>query len=190
MRNTNIQNELNNIKNEKYARMDNSRLFYSEESYNRWYSMYELAKQYRVNHNGSAPAENYKTKDGVTLGKWESTQREFRKSGELLQERIDLLDEINFSWNVFDKRWMVGYEELKTYKNKYKNTNVPGKYVTDNGFKLGDWCDRQRKAAKPAPPSHAKRNRQALSVHRKKLLDDIGFIWIPSQYKKKTKKSK
>jgi len=188
MRNTDIQNELNSIKDQKYAKMADSRLLYAEQSYNKWYTMYELAKQYRIDHNGSAPTEDYITKDGITLGKWEGTQREFRKSNELSQDRIDLLDAINFSWNVFDVRWDNAYNELKNYKKKYKNVDVSISYTTDNGFKLGEWCFRQRKLVRKIPPSHTKRNGKALSAHRKKLLNDIGFVWTPSQSKKKLKK--
>jgi hypothetical protein len=177
MRNPDIQNELNSIKNQKFAKIKDGHLYQIEQANNRWLNMYELAKQYRIDHNGNPPTESYKTKDGIALGRWESIQREFRKSGELSQERIDLLDAINFSWDVPDRNWILAYNELKLYKKKFKSVKVPESYITENGFKLGSWCSRQRKAVRPLPPSHAKKNRKQLSKVRKKMLDDIGFIW-------------
>lgn len=62
-----------------------------------WGKSYLIYKEYcEVNHTNHAPyEEKYK---GLAVGNWESRQRTAYKKGELSQEKIDLLNKINFPW--------------------------------------------------------------------------------------------
>ena len=51
--------------------------------------------------------------------------------------RAELVDATTQSWYFW-------FGLLKQYLEKYGNTKVPAKYSTEEGFKLGSWCDTQR----------------------------------------------
>lgn len=63
----------------------------------------------------------------------------------------------------------VGFDYLLGFKEAYGHVDVPGRYKSPNGFKLGIWVSHQR--------VNKKNNR--LPAERVKRLDDIGFIWDP-----------
>jgi hypothetical protein len=119
------------------------------------------------------------------LGRWVHTQRHMRrlkdrggKSG-MTQGRIDLLDQLGFSWEVKPDparprvSWQVRFEELKDHYQKY------GHFVVDptSQPELYKWCCEQRMQLKgfdkPVPPG--KNARKRMSVERAKALNDIGF---------------
>lgn len=136
-----------------------------------WNKMYKQLVKHINKYGNTSVIKNYK------LANWCETQRGYFKTNELSQERIDALNDVNFAWDFFSSKWNVGYEELKKYISTYGHAYVPSSYTTDKGFKLGQWCSIQRKLSRPAPPSHAVKNRQGISPDRKKMLDDIGFLW-------------
>ena len=123
--------------------------------------MYGKLKQYlEENNNTSMPIK--KTK----LGKWIGNQRSRRKIGKVSEERIQLLDEIGFSWDPFEEEWRETYQLLKKYIEEYSNANVPQRHR-----QLGSWVQTQRN----------NRKSEKLSEERIKLLDDVDFIWDPKE---------
>jgi len=88
-------------------------------------------------------------------------------------ERIIDLERIGFTWELkHDIEWRKRYEELCEYKRKYNTCLVPAKY--EQNKKLGLWVMTQRRqnilmmAGKPS----------RMTKERKRLLNDIGFVWI------------
>lgn len=73
-----------------------------------------------------------------------------------------------------EERWQQRYKELQAYKRRYKDCRVPAHWKNNPG--LAKWVTKQRSL---------KRIGKLLSS-RKKLLDDIGFIWSQSNNVNKT----
>ena len=69
-----------------------------------WRSMYNLLVQYyRENGNTNVPGRH------PTLGKWVNRNRMARKNGKLSDERIKLLDDIDFIWDTREDNWRKMY---------------------------------------------------------------------------------
>ena len=100
-----------------------------------WMEKYGQLKLY-VEENGNANVPQ----DESRLGGWVSRQRESYKNGTLLTERTDLLNEINFIWDVLDYNWQNKYEELKKYVIEHGSANIPKNHPT-----LGIWVNNLRR---------------------------------------------
>ena len=95
------------------------------------------------------------------LARWVSTQRVYFNNGTLNQERIDLLNKINFTWSVEDSQWNERFQNYKTFVEE--NGSQP--FATHKEF--GDWMKHQRKLKKSGK----------LSSERIDLLDQVGISW-------------
>jgi len=71
----------------------------------------------------------------------------------------------------FRKNWNEYYEDLKEYKNKYHDCNVPQFWSTDR--KLGKWVAKQRYQYN----LKMRNEKSQLTDTRMLLLDQIGFNW-------------
>jgi len=86
-----------------------------------------------------------------------------------IQERIDLLDDIDFSWDPYEEQWILRYKELKAYKDEHGDTLVPSR--SKDG--LGNWVHHQG-----VQHDRFVRGEDSLvSQKRIQLLNDIGFVW-------------
>jgi len=82
----------------------------------------------------------------------------------MLKERASKLDSIWFTWGMkLDARWDTMFEELRKYKDREGQGNVPHSYF-DNP-ELGRWVSRQGV------------QRLKTLKERTSKLDLIGFIW-------------
>ena len=63
--------------------------------------------------------------------------------------------------------WYKMYEVAKNYYNKYQNLQIPAKYVTSDGIKIGAWISNQRRNYK----------NKKLSEEQIKLLNSVGMVW-------------
>ena len=97
------------------------------------------------------------------LGMWVQHQRQFYKKGILPQERIDLLESIDFVWEPFDEAWMARFDELVDFKNENGDCNVP-----KGQGSLGWWVNEQRVNYKNGK----------LSQERIEFLESVGFEWV------------
>ena len=81
----------------------------------RWLDNFELAKQFYVeNHHLNVPISNLK------LYRFISYQKELYASGNLSQEKIDLLNSIGIVWNKYDK--MLNAQLTKRRLNRIKDS--------------------------------------------------------------------
>ena len=130
-----------------------------------WKMMYGQLLKYKKKYKStSVPTRTFD--DNRSLGQWVVKQRCCYKNNKLSQDRINLLNSINFDWNPFDTQWTEIYERLLAYKNKYKSTSVPTTFEVD-GRRLGRWVDNQRRLY----------NINKLSEDRINQLNSIGFVW-------------
>lgn len=106
-----------------------------------------------------------KYEDNALYG-WVRGQRTHYKSGKLSQERIDLLNEIEFIWDQYEYQWNKNYREIGEFYQK--NGSFTVSKVTNK--QLNDWVNGQRKNLKLGK----------ISLERYELLDKIGF-WKPHE---------
>lgn len=139
----------------------------------KWNFMYSLAKEYYI-QNGNLLIENnytvYNHETQYNLGLWIANQRRNYKKSKLSEERINLLNEIEMVWDVFDANWEFMYGLAKEFYKEYKDLLIPNSYtVVKNGitYNLGTWIFTQK--------NNYKKNN--LSGEKIRLLNEIGMIW-------------
>jgi len=121
----------------------------------KWTDMYDRLVAYKEKYETTLVPISWK--GDPKLGLWVSHQRTRCNR----KERVDLLNNIGFVWDVADYTWMKMYHRLVAYKEKYETTCVPKKCEEDP--QLGLWVRRQRQYCK--------------DEKRVDLLEDIDFVW-------------
>ena len=99
------------------------------------------------------------------LSNWVQAQRLAYKKGELSSDKVKRLQTVGFKWVLQVQEvlpWENYYKRLLIFRQQYGHCNVPGNYQDK---KLAQWVMRQRKISDSVPQE------------RKKLLNDIGFVW-------------
>lgn len=139
-----------------------------------WEQYYHAAAQYFEENGHLQPPKSYKTKDGMALGSWLTTQRRVRAGqvpGSLDRQRIAKLDAIGMVWeNRLDLAWERGFAAAVEYYAKNGNLNVTAQYTTADGYKLGMWIVNQRQ-------TKANNKSCTLTPERIRRLDEIGMVW-------------
>ncbi len=128
----------------------------------KWQKQYrELKKYIKDNGNHLVPSDN------PIIGRWVVKQRSMYSQGKLSQNRIKLLNEIGFIWDLDEHAWQLKYKELKLYIEKNGDALVRRSHPT-----LGRWTLHQRNLynLKKLPDKHFL------------LLEEIGFIWNPRDH--------
>ncbi|MBE6140381.1 MAG: hypothetical protein E7172_02470 [Firmicutes bacterium] len=127
-----------------------------------WFKYYDLAKKYFSYHEHLAIPEKYKTLNGFAedlsgypLGVWLRRQRQDYQKGLLNEEKVALLNEINFNEQQKFLKWLKMYELAKNYYEFHGNLEMPHNFKTINGFEydesgfaLGLWLTNQRQQYK------------------------------------------
>ena len=147
----------------------------------KWNQRIKELKEYRKKHGNCLVPTNYQ--HNKSLGKWVKKQRyQYRlklegKYSTMTDERINELEAIDFVWNArFDgltanELWDQRLEELKEYRKKHGNCNVPKGYSSNK--QLGLWVYTQRKEYR----FKQKRMKAKITDKRIKELEAIGFVW-------------
>ncbi len=98
---------------------------------------------------------------GSSLGNWCGTQRNKFNSKLLTPKQVELLNSIEFPWNLHDKRWNDNFLQLKEYFEEVGDSCIP------TGTPLGNWCLTQRQKYKD----------KFLLEDQIELLNSIKFPW-------------
>lgn len=102
----------------------------------KWESSYSAAKQYyQENGTLSTVPKSYVSKSGARLGVWLIAQRRARRLGKLSEDRIRLLDELEFEW-MLETPFEKGLHYAKAYFREHGNLAIPKTYVTPDGYRL------------------------------------------------------
>jgi superfamily II DNA or RNA helicase len=128
-----------------------------------WEKGFRALKQYKENYGDCLVPRPHKTENGYKLGKWVDGQR--RKQSELSDVRRRRLRKLGFVWDPYNGQWEDGFSALKQYKKMKGDCLVPVKYISENGYGLGRWVNRQRC------------NQSELSEDRIQRLEKLGFVW-------------
>lgn len=103
-----------------------------------WEYNYESVKAFYQEHQRFP--YNRELYHGIDLGSWCIVQRRQYQSGNLLNERVTLLDQIGFAWDPREEAWSIHYQELKLYIEEIGR--MP-KSTEDRS--LYNWCAKQKK---------------------------------------------
>lgn len=108
-----------------------------------WLKFYEEASLFfDENKHLKVPAV-YVSPSGARLGKWISRQREDYKKGELSEQKIAKLNELNMIWQKPDS-WEFRYNLAKKYLEDTGKASISQTVVVD-GIWIGKWLSEQRK---------------------------------------------
>ena len=144
-----------------------------------WERNYEAAVAYYQEHGSLKMPQNYKTEDGIGLGRWiKHTQEVYRDSmGVSLnadqKTRLEAIGVKLPSVRELEDAWQAGYREAREYYDTNGHLKVPFVYKTVSGFPLGKWIAHERTIAK----QNANSPTRPYSLTHKFLLDQIGMIW-------------
>ena len=91
----------------------------------RWNDRYQELESYFEIHGHSDVPRNYE--ENPSLANWVAIQRSCYKKKTLKQQRIDLLNKLNFTWSINggEDSWNQQFQELINYNEKNGHTNVP-----------------------------------------------------------------
>ncbi len=145
-----------------------------------WERYYSAAEQYYKKHGSLKLSFDYVTEDGIKLGGWVQRMRAAKcegRYGGIDSVKVSRLEKIGMIWNVVDSRWEENYLEAVKYFRKYGNLNVPGKYVTESGIKLGNWIVHLRQK------KNGNGNGRPLDEEQTERLNRIGMIWDVEQHR-------
>jgi Helicase associated domain len=169
------QNETNYM-NEKRIKALNSINFVWSVLESQWDEKYEELKQYIKAHGTTlVPA---RCVSNYSLGRWVDNQRRQytlrnqNKRSSLTDERIRLLNEINFVWDTWEVRWMERYNDLVKYQRLNGQSTMP---TNASDPSLRRWVLKQHKQYRKwinGDPSN-------MTAQRKELLDQLGMVWMP-----------
>ena len=145
-----------------------------------WEVMYGYAKAFFEEHGHLDVPKRYTTIDGYSLGSWLLTQRRVYAgeiNGWLTDRQIEKLNEISMVWDSkAEIAWKQGYEQLRKYKETHGNLDIPSRYVTEDGFALGQLVTNIRTAK-----DYGRRSTYLIPEHEQ-MLTDLGFIWDKLDY--------
>ncbi len=127
----------------------------------------------------------YMAEDGFPLGKWLSNMRFKYKKGVLGEREARELSKAGMVWDVSRYRWEEYYKAAEKYKKQFGNLDIPCRYMTEDGKKLGIWLNNQKssylgKENKTCSLDAEQVQRlEALGIRWEKLqrLDNIGLAW-------------
>mmetsp|Transcript_9436 Transcript_9436/g.13851 ORF Transcript_9436/g.13851 Transcript_9436/m.13851 type:complete len:531 (-) Transcript_9436:88-1680(-) len=141
----------------------------------KWNESYQELQRYHAEHGDCLVPQKFPP--NPQLGRWVQTQRKQykfmkdNKRSSMTLDRAQLLNELNFTWNTIDSKWMENFEKLQRFKTKYGTFEVPSD--SEEFSKLKWWVRDQRKfysLLKKGEPSR-------ITPERVSLLDGLGFLW-------------
>ena len=181
------QHAKNRLPQNRVDKLDSVNFPWKAESYNdmAWRKVYsKLVQEFESNGHLEFTAD---------MTKWAKRHRALYREGILSQDKIDLLNKINFVWyprkksiktvedseddsedDVAAKRWKVKFRQLLGHKKKFGHCLVDEAYDR----KLNKWVRCQRHYG----------SRGLLQKARKEMLDTIGFEWKDQKSKKPSEK--
>jgi len=129
-----------------------------------WFGLLEIYKQ---EYGDCFLPSKHITASGFKLGGWVSNQRTHKEI--MSPDRFKRLDDLGFVWDATAVLWERGFNELRAYKKENGNCIVSLRHNTSTPYALGYWLNTQRK------------NKRTISPDRIQRLDELGFIWDPTE---------
>lgn len=145
----------------------------------KWLAKLEELKTYKLKHGDCVVPRGYA--ENPHLATWVAEQRKQYKllrdgrQSNISQERIDLLNALDFTWNAQEAAWDRSFQVLKRFREEHGHCHVPNNQAVYR--KLGLWVKEQRRhysLLKQGKPSQ-------MTYQRCKILDSVGFCWNTSE---------
>jgi len=137
-----------------------------------WEQMFQALIAFKEEHGHCNVLQLHDS--NVSLGRWCSLQRQYKRQGKLSPDRIERLESNGFNFDRRAAQWEEMFQALIAFKEEHGHCNVPAKYSVSP--RLGAWCRKQRKLM----------TQSLLSTDRIARLESIGFDFDPreSQWEK------
>jgi hypothetical protein len=147
----------------------------------KWMDHWKMLKEYRDKHGHVQVPTHYA--DNPKLGRWVHTQRHQRRLHQKLkkscmtQERVELLDQLQFSWEVRPSlerpraTWQQRLDELKDFFAVEQHFRVP----PGSHPQLHSWCQEQKHRLKNVEKNSGKDVSRRMGPERVVELHDMGF---------------
>lgn len=132
----------------------------------KWDEMYSALAAHHAKGNDANVPSGFISQGGSTLGAWLGMQRQRRKDGVLASERESKLNVLGIWWDAPD-RWNEYFVKLAELHAAGRDANVPLRFETRGGRKLGSWLIDQRRSKRAG----------RLSIERIAKLESIGVWW-------------
>lgn len=129
-----------------------------------WMLFYQELKTFSIAFGHFEVPDQFPGPKGMNLAMWVNKQRIAYREGRQDEGRIDLLNEIGFNFEPLEFSWQKHYCALIEFAESNGNVNVPSKFETPNGLRLGKWLVKQRMSAREG----------VLSMERKEKLESLG----------------
>ena len=140
-----------------------------------WERHYAACKAYYAEHGDLNVPGDYVTKDGLTLGKWIISVRNYRRNGiksnYFTPEREQMLVDLGMIWDTNDYLWQRNYDAAKAYFSEHGDLEVPKGWIQD-GVKLDNWLHDLRKKYRHDPHIRGK-----LTDEQIEQMDALGMRW-------------
>ena len=98
-------------------------------------------------------------------------------SDQIVTDSFEVVDEVHDCLELFDRlndtltaSWDIMYDVAKGYREEFGDLEVPARYVTKEGYSLGQWIDTQRKIRKGTVKG-------TLTPEQIRKLDTLGMRW-------------
>lgn len=127
-----------------------------------WMSYFSKLKEYNERVGNIKLSVDFIV-DELKLGSWLNEQRKRYKKGLLSEDRINLLESLNMTWDELEEKWDSNYLLLKNVFDKTGDANVTNVYVS-NGVRIGSWLTTQKSSFYEG----------RLSDNRKVMLESLG----------------
>lgn len=158
---------------ERIAKLDKIGMIWEDQYTASWNRYYAALTKYRQEHGDLDIPADYVTADGIRLGGFICNLRTARALGNrcvyLTEERIQKLDSLGMIWNKLDLLWERNYAACLEFYQEHRDLNIPVKYVSPNGLKIGVWLQKIRR-------NRANGNGR-LSQEQIDRLNAIGMVW-------------
>lgn len=149
---------------ERIEQLDNIGMIWDKEAL-RFETEMSHAKEYFAAFGNLDIPRDYVCEDGYRLGAWIRTVRAECRKGHLSQRRIQELEKLGIVWNPMEASWKNGYIHAKAYYEEHGGRIASAKYICEDGYKLGQWIQGQKKSLK----------RGKLDDEKKEMLKAIGI---------------
>ena len=104
--------------------------------------------------------------EGSKLSCWVYRTRHSRRNGKLEDFKVEQLDALGITWDVYSQMWETGYQALLSYRAREGDCMVPRAHK-EGSVRLGSWVDRQREQKKKGK----------LGNDQIRRLEKVGFMW-------------
>ncbi|MFI5720826.1 helicase associated domain-containing protein [Nocardia sp. NPDC051750] len=124
-----------------------------------WTDWLSAVEEYRTEHGHTDIPVTCRTRDGRWLGSWISARRRDFREGKLSGDEVAMLAAVGVDVRIQGRaarqrtqsarsaeQWEQRIAALAAFRDRYGHPEVPQRYVTEDGLRLGGWLSHCRVA--------------------------------------------